>query len=272
MFFKKTNCPTCNHNYDELLDYCPFCKARNETNVDYKKKYPMTFIEWYKELILLLFGLVGFTLVNIIFSLIFAKQYEADKVYGLMLVNSASYAVFFVVVIIVLFPYARDLFNRLKIWDASLWGLLGAVVLVAGSILLNVIVQLIRPGTGEGGNQSAVIQFVQNYSIISIFVIGIIGPLCEEAAYRIGLFSLCHRVHPVLAYFVTAIVFGLIHFDFTSSDLITELLYLPNYIWGGICFSVLYQKKGIVASSTAHILNNMYSIVLIIMQSNIPQA
>ena len=123
---------------------------------------------------------------------------------------------------------------------------------------------LIYPNAGTGGNQGTASSIATAYPIFAIVILGILGPICEEFAYRVGLFSFLRRVSPVLAYIGTALIFGLIHFDFTSKDLITELVYLPNYVFAGIMFSLLYEFGGIGASTTAHILNNLFSVLLII--------
>jgi len=269
MFFKKTNCPNCNALHDEMLDYCPLCGQRNEEHLDFKKRHPMTFVPWVFELILALLGLIGFTIINLIFGVIFMNALSENQTRGLMLVNTASYIVFFIMCIALLFPFFKSVIDRFKIPTAYLWGLLGTGALILASISSSLLIQLIRPESGEGGNQSAIIEMVKNYPIISIFIVGIIGPICEEVAYRVGLFTLLRRVHPALAYVATGIIFGLIHFDFTSSDLITELLYLPNYVFAGLCFSFIYEKKGIACSVTAHVLNNMISIIMILLPTTI---
>ena len=265
MYFKKTRCKECNSIHDEMVDYCPFCGARNEENIEFRKRFPMTFIPWYLELTLALFGLFGFQFVSLLFSFVFYNAYTQDAVRGLMLINVASYLVFFILCLSLLYRYVLSLVDKFKIKMAYLYGLIGFFALMAFSISYGIVIQVLRPGTGEGSNQSAVIELVKNYPVIAIFVIGIIGPICEEVAYRIGLFTLLRRVHPVLAYVGTGVIFGLIHFDFFSSDLITELLYLPNYIFAGLCFSFLYERKGIAASTFAHILNNLASITMILL-------
>ena len=270
MYFKKRQCPNCGTKYDEMSDYCPLCMTRNEDNQDFKKRHLMSFLPWWRELLLFLTGWLGLLILQITVSLFVRTD---NKVVASMMINSLSYAILFLIMItIVVIPtwaYLRDLLNKFKIGWAYLFGAIGFTVLTSMSFFTSFIIQLIRPGAGSGGNQSAVVELVLNYPLISVFIIGIIGPICEELTYRVGLFTLLRRVHPILAYAVTALLFGFIHFDFTSQDIVLEFLYLPNYIFAGLCFSFLYEKKGFAASSFAHILNNMFSICLILLTSSI---
>lgn len=268
MFFNKKTCDQCNHQYDEMLDYCPNCQKANEAHRDFKVQFPMTFIPVYKEIFLIATGLFGFIIFNLLFSLIFYNTYKADNAYGSMLINLFSYLVFFAFVIGIMFPYWRGLLDRLKTAKPYLVGVAGSFVVILVSIGLNIIVQTIAPGIGEGGNQGQVSSLASMYPVFAFVILGFIGPICEEFAYRVGLFTLLRRVAPWLAYVVSAIVFGLIHFDFTSSDLVTELLYLPNYIWAGLSFAIIYEMGGIGASIIAHVINNLFSIAMILMVPN----
>ncbi len=267
MYFKRKECPNCNSIHDEMLDYCPFCGQRNDAHEKFKKAHPLTFVPVYKEILLALFGLFGFVILNIVFSYAFNSAYQDNQVRGLMLINTASYLVFFLFVLAMLFPYYKDIFSKFKIGWAYLFGGIGFTALFVFSIVYGNLISIIRPETGTGGNQSAVNSMVLTYPLISVLVVGIIGPICEECAYRIGLFTFLRRIHPVLAYIGTAIIFGLIHFDFGAEDLITELIYLVEYIFAGVTFAFLYDKKGIAASTFAHVLNNMLSIVLILLNN-----
>ena len=266
MYFKKTRCTGCDSPFDEMLDYCPICGRRNDTHNDFKRRHPLTFIPWYRELILICVGLL---ILNLIFSVVFAFAYKEDPSRGLMLINTASYMSFFVICLIVMFPYIRDLLSRFKIPLAYMWAGIGFATLIGFSVTYGMISKIIYPGIGEGGNQSLVSDMVIRYPLISILVVGIIGPICEEIAYRVGLFTLLRRVHPSLAYIGTAIIFGLIHFDFMSNDLLTEIILLQNYIFAGLCFSFIYDKKGFAASTLAHISNNLFSIMAILLTTQV---
>lgn len=267
MYFKKTQCPNCQSTHDEMLDYCPFCHSRNELHQDFRKRHPLTFIPWYRELMMFLIGFMGMTAIALVFSFVFANIYQNNNELGEMLVNTFTYIALFVILVLVLLPYLRNLMDRFKNPFAYMWAGIGTAALLVFSIVYSVIIQTLIPDIGEGGNQTAVNNMVVSYPLVSILIIGIIGPIAEELTYRIGLFSLFRRVHPVLAYAGTAIIFGFIHFDFTSATISTEFIYLINYMFAGLCFSFIYDKGGFAASTLAHISNNLYSVLSILLLS-----
>ena len=267
MYFKKTRCPNCQGLHDEMLDYCPFCGVRNEEHSEFKRRHPMTFIPWYRELMLFLIGCFGLIVFSLVFSLAFRDAYQADKELGEMLINTASYLSLFIILLIVLFPYFRDIFNKFKNPFSYMWAGIGIGALLVFSYAYSIIITILLPDVGTGANQTAVSNMVVRYPLISILIIGVIGPICEELAYRVGLFTLLRRIHPSVAYIGTALIFGFIHFDFTSADMLTEFVYLANYIFAGLCFSFIYEKGGFTASLLAHISNNIYSILMIFLAS-----
>ncbi|MBP5694703.1 MAG: CPBP family intramembrane metalloprotease, partial [Bacilli bacterium] len=105
------------------------------------------------------------------------------------------------------------------------------------------------------------------YPITCLFIFGLIGPICEEITYRVGLFSLLKRKNRALAYLVTIAVFALIHFNFSNdpATLLNEIINLPYYMFAAFAFSFAFDKFGFAASATAHISNNLISLFLVVM-------
>ena len=267
MYFKRTRCKNCQSSHDEMLEYCPRCGIKNEEHLLFRRTHPMTFVPWYRELMLFLCGFIGLTLFSLIYTIIFKATYEADKDLGNMLINTASYLTIFVLLLVIMFPYFRSLINKFKIPLAYMWAGIGTGALLGFSIIYGIIISFIFPDIGQGGNQTSVSNMVTSFPFISLIIIGIIGPMCEELTYRVGLFTLLRRIHPAFAYIGTAILFGLIHFDFFSSDYLTEFVYLVNYIFAGVCFAFIYEKGGFGASLLAHISNNVYSVIMILLST-----
>ena len=143
------------------------------------------------------------------------------------------------------------------------------MALTGGSILINIILTLVYPQIGQGGNQTGIVNLTHAYPVFAILIFGIVGPICEEFAYRVGLFTFLRRINRVVAYIATGLIFALIHFDYTSSDLISEFLLIFTYLWAGISLSFTYEIGGVAASTTAHILNNVYSLIMILIGVNL---
>ena len=146
--------------------------------------------------------------------------------------------------------------------------------MLAASILYSVILSAILTATGgsysSNANQSTLESIIKVYPIMSFVIFGIVGPISEELTYRVGLFSLCSRVNKVFGYIVSLIIFALIHFSWTSigtKDFVTELYNLPSYLIAGFGLAFIYDKGGIGASFIAHSLNNIYSVVSVIIST-----
>ena len=67
-----------------------------------------------------------------------------------------------------------------------------------------------------GGNEEGVRGIVDQFPVLSLIVLGVLGPACEELAYRSGAFNLLRRWNRVVAYIVVGILFGFIHFRPTA--------------------------------------------------------
>ena len=65
--------------------------------------------------------------------------------------------------------------------------------------------------------------------------------------------------------FVAVLVFALIHFDFTASDIIGELWSLPSYIACGAVLTVAYIHRGPACSMTAHIVYNTIAMLMVVL-------
>lgn len=264
-YFHSKTCQNCGCMYDELLANCPNC---HEVNKDAEKKgdhYPH--IPFSKEIWLFIIGLIVFSLLAIVFTLLFKNITTENEVKGMMLINVANYVCIFLCLLLVLFPFIKNIITYFtKGYEPYIWGIIGAVALFVFSILWGLISEKIMPSTPGSENQQAAYKIVKAYPAVGILILGIVGPITEEITYRMGLFTVLSRFRKWVAYVVTIIVFGLLHFSFQQEVFLSELLYLPQYLFAGFVFCFLYDKQGPAASFTAHILNNMISVILILAQ------
>lgn len=259
---KKTTCPTCGKEYDIMFSRCPCCHSPNNERPNSRLSY----VPISRQLSLFLVGLFGINVLAIITSLIVSAAVKDDNALRYVLINSINYAVLFAIDMLLLINYYPEIFNPFKKGRTYIAGLVGFAFLFGGSILISYLMSLAVPTADTGENQYVAIQMVLRNPIVCIIILGFIGPLVEELTYRVGLFTLCKRVSPILAYIVTPLVFAVIHMDFFSDNIINELVALPDYLFAGVMFSVLYDREGFGASYLAHVSNNLLSIILIIMR------
>ena len=212
-----------------------------------------------KRILLFLICLIGIFVFTLLASL-FVKDLPKDRQDGAA--GLIAYAFLFVSMITLL---GKDLIpglKQFKNWKAIVYGFIGGAVLMCLTNGLSSFINLFYQ-TGDNVNQETLNSTIYVYPVASILIFGFIGPCCEELGYRVGLFGGLKKVHPVLAYVITSILFGLIHMSF-SGDLTNELLNLPVYMFSGLILSYLYDKYGFATSYIAHALNNIVVILLIL--------
>ena len=122
--------------------------------------------------------------------------------------------------------------------------------------------QLLQQGGGVNQNEAAIDSTTSLFPFLSIIIFGILGPICEEFTYRVGLFSIIKRYNRILAYVITALFFGLIHFTFSPSTIVNELINLPSYMVAGLLLCYFYDYKGIGTSTVAHVANNLFALLM----------
>lgn len=289
---EKVKCKKCSLLIDEDAKFCPYC-GYDQTIIDVtpdeevksdeeiikkckpiKEKKVLEFfnyerkdirLPYFKHILLILSTLIFSSILSLLFSLIISNinsffltttQYTAA-------LNFSIYLIIFGFDALVLGYTFVDIFMQFGNKKAILTGLLDGFVLLFVSILISNITSAFYDG-GVNNNETAIDSITTLYPILSLIIFGFIGPLCEEFAYRIGLFSILSKHSRILGYAVVTVVFGLIHFDFTSSDIVNELINLPNYMIAGLLLCYFYEKDGIVGSSVAHMTNNFVSILITI--------
>ena len=222
-----------------------------------KKKDPNELAIWQRVTLLAL-GLIGLNVIAFILTYAFRVIPRSDRSAA---VNLATYSLLVILMITVVAVDIPKHISKFKGWKPYVFGIVFGVGIILFDIFYSNFVNLFYP-IETSSNEAGVRSIIGLHPFASIIILGIVGPLCEELAYRVGLFGLLKKVNRVLAYAVTGLVFGLLHFDFTSPDLITELIFLPTYIAPGIILSVAYDLFGLPCSWFAHSLNNLFAVIL----------
>ncbi|MCQ2815058.1 MAG: CPBP family intramembrane metalloprotease [Bacilli bacterium] len=265
MLYKKTTCTSCNKDFDEAYEKCPFCLADRQGNNGLKYQNRLAWFPILHQLLFFLIGLFGLMVFNVLFEVIFLPLYETNISRFTILVNFLSYILLFIALLLIfcLNRKFRYFFSHFLDWRSYVAGIAVCGLIYGLTVLYNILLSLGYNVT-DGLNQQTSVNMIQNYPTMSFFMIVLLGPICEEITYRLGLFTLLSRVNRYLAYTVTILVFSLIHFKFNASNLLNELANLPNYLIAGFFLTLVYEKFGISASFIAHIANNLLSFILIL--------
>lgn len=130
------------------------------------------------------------------------------------------------------------------------WALVAIVAAIAGIFAGNLLIEIINlPDLFEEDMMDMA------DSIWGILTIAIIGPIAEELVLREGLcgYLIRNGSNPTKAIWISAITFGIIHFNPTQVAIAVII---------GIILGIIYVKTGsIVLTSIIHILNNSFAVV-----------
>lgn len=159
----------------------------------------------------------------------------------------------------------KAFFNNLKGKKSSIgasigWGFLGFFMVLIGQSIAAVIEGAL--GIDPGSENTAVFVKIAAAAPVAILSIAIFAPILEELIFRRVIFgSLVQKTNFFIAGFVSAIVFAIIHFDFT---------HILLYAVSGFIFAFLYYKtKRILTSIISHMLLNGFVVLIQLNQDNI---
>ncbi|KAA0955354.1 CPBP family intramembrane metalloprotease [Planococcus sp. ANT_H30] len=134
------------------------------------------------------------------------------------------------------------------------WGFLGFLLLLIGQSVA-ALIEMELLGIDPGSENTASLVNIADAVPLAIVSIVLFGPVLEELVFRRVLFgSLNQTTNFFFATAVSALVFALIHFDFT---------HLLLYFTTGLILAFLYQKtKSIITPIIAHICLNGYVMLI----------
>ena len=292
---EKIKCKNCKLLIDKDVKYCPYCgydqdspepiKEKEKSNKQkenksmYSKKAGNLYfhrengafsISNLHHALLLIIHILGLNLLVLIFTAIF----EAAGIIESLGLNAANailtltvYPLLLIALLLSLWEDFVPIVKTFKNWQNILYGIAFGAGLIGFSYLYNYIIAVTGAGTSNE-NQQQVETAITLYPVACVFVLGIIGPICEELTYRLGLYGFIRKKNMWAAVIVSSLLFGLIHFNFGVQDkeqLINELLNLPSYIISGAILGFAYEKGGLASSCTAHIMNNFIATLVLIL-------
>ncbi len=253
-------CEACGSYYDPTHSHCPNCKCENS---DFSRKlYPVNeSAPVLKQILFFVIGSFGFQLIGTLISAIIGTKIDSESLLYKTVVNYSAYGILFIILVLLVWSYWKTIAKAFKNKRTYIGFAIG-IGLIAFNLAYSNILAI--AGVESNANQQDLVEMVKSSKALGILLIGITGPICEEITYRLGLFDFLKRIHIALAYVACAIFFGFIHFDFTNASSVSEWINIPNYVICGAILCLANDRFGIGASMIAHIMNNVASLILIL--------
>jgi len=203
--------------------------------------------------------------LSVIIGVEFATDFIDRNIYSILLINQ------FVIILIPVLVYTlvkkldiKEVFrlNKLDFAPAVII-ILMAVPAYFVAVMLNTIVVYILQFIGNVPAQS--IPVPQNLSelVVGILIVGVTPSICEEMMHRGIMLSAYERRGSKKAIVITAIFFGIFHFDITNLLGATFLGLLIGYY--------VIKTNSIFAGALAHFLNNTINEILQYLLRNSPR-
>ena len=265
MLFRNKKCPNCETYYEPTLEKCPGCHKTNELYLNREITNKIVFMHPIAQIGMFLagFALAGMLVGELIISN-FVVLIPGDDVLKQTLLLLFTYlSMLGGLAAIVLTTRRKHFFSKYKRGLDYVYGIGYAITIVLVSMIIGAIITIFHT-PADNNNQAAAVAVAKNYPIIAFFLLGFLGPICEELTYRVGLYSFFRRINKYLAFGVTIVVFALIHFDFGAEDIINELWSLPSYLISGFILTLAYEHRGPACSMTAHVLYNIFAFLMML--------
>ena len=168
----------------------------------------------------------------------------------------AYFFTYFTSSLIFLFIYKDKLKNDLKNIrnDLNTKNIIIIVLFLVLSFISNII--LVNLLNQEASNQEIAVSMFKSFPLLGIPAICLFAPFVEEIIYRL------QYKKNWLSIIISTIVFTFAHI---SNFSLIQMFFLIPYLFLSISFSFAYFKnENIILSTTTHILNNLISVVLLL--------
>ena len=257
----------------------------------------------WKKIVFFAVGFLGLQLIALIVQIIIMTTKLFDRstmnftILGSTLVNFITYVIICGILVLICFlgkdGAAKKIYTPFKKKETYTWGAIGFGLVLAINIFFSLIYNFL-PDFEQNANQMGINEMLNAYPFLVFIMTAIMAPIVEEITYRAGLCDLIGKKNRWLGIILSAVLFGLIHFDFSPilsliapskgyyesagqfveytaeqlakikevnlHALFMELENLPVYICSGIALAFVYCKTGNLSTSMfAHCLVNSYS-------------
>lgn len=228
-------------------------------------------------------GFIGLQVLSLLISLLLSlTPVREDASLSSSLLNFLCYLLLTLFVLAFLFFDGRKTYKRFAKefteWKTYAYAVMGFVLILVVNYAFNAIYTAAGVTSyGDSENQQAIIGALGSSPALMVIATCLFAPFVEEFTYRIGLVDTIGHKNRIVGIVFSAIIFGAIHFDWTSllsylvdrstvpyETILNELLNLPVYVLSGAALAFTYAKSGKISSSMmGHFLNNTLSVISI---------
>ena len=226
---------------------------QNPEKLSFKNRLAMFFIG---------FSYGGLFLIEILGALIVTGLIEDNKPLANIVLESFAYGVLFIIFLVIAFQNKKHFIEEFKGKHKWINGLILGFVCLALELLLSTVISVLFP-SDTNANQAVVESLTKSYPTIMLIVTVIIGPMCEELTYRVGLYGALREKNKNIAFIVSGLLFALMHMSFTDTTLLAELTALPIYLLIAYFLNYAYEKHGLACSYVTHMILNLMSFIAI---------
>lgn len=148
--------------------------------------------------------------------------------------------------------------------------IIGYIFCIVGNVVGNIILRFFT-STTTSVNQSAVTTLTNQYPAIMIVMTVLVGPLTEELLFRGLVFTSIRKHSRLLAYLVSAFLFGFIHvMDSVLGGNFSEMIQMIPYAVMGLVFCYMYEStNNIFGSVFAHMAQNSVAMISLLVAAGI---
>ncbi|MBE6127509.1 MAG: CPBP family intramembrane metalloprotease [Erysipelotrichaceae bacterium] len=292
-YFHQEKCPECEKYYDPTLNVCPHCGHQEPERRDFHAFEHHVHDSFIWQIVLFLIGFAGLQILGFLLAAILQVTFMAthpgctpeeitqylQSVSANFTASGVTYVIIFAIYFLIfgLRKRFKELFHSFAKAKNYLFGAIGGIAILGATMLYSLIINVILRATGFGeigvnNNETAIRAITIAFPALSLIVFGFVGPLCEELAYRVGLFGFMSRLGKLLGYSISAMIFGLIHFNWNAlgsgdaNAIVVEFANLPGYVGSGLALAFLYDRFGLCSSYVAHAFNNVFSLSMTLIQ------
>lgn len=254
----------------------------NESSNDNQKQSVCDDVTNWKAVVIFLIGIIG---LSFLYSFILIAAFRSVENYDLFnvvmnrnnfnkingMMQFMTYVFGFCIAYKIVGEKAiKKIFSKYKEFSIYTRGIVYGFVLLFAQVVCNIVITIITGPVEENQNQNVLIELAKASPLFMGITTVVLAPFFEEITYRYSLFGVVHKKSRILAYVVTILVFGLIHFDFncfgSAERMKIEFLNLPSYLISGGILCYAYEKEdSLICSIVAHATNNFIAFFQIFM-------